>query len=97
MPKKKMDNSTCTPDDKPCGCSPASGCKVEAVLSVDDRGQMVLPKDIREKAGIKTGDKLALISWEREGCICCLALLKVENLSGMVKDVLGPLMHETEH
>jgi antitoxin PrlF len=97
MAKKKMDDSTCTPGISPCGCSPVTGCKVEAVLSVDERGQMVLPKDIREKAGIRTGDKLALISWERDGSICCLALMKVENLSGMVKDVLGPLMHETEH
>jgi bifunctional DNA-binding transcriptional regulator/antitoxin component of YhaV-PrlF toxin-antitoxin module len=53
---------------------------------------MVLPKDIREKAGIKTGDKLALISWERNGTVCCLALMKAENLSGMVKGVLGPLL-----
>ena len=77
-----------------CSCTP--GCKVEAVLSVDERGQMVLPKDVREKAGIKTGDKLALISWSRGGDVCCLALMKVENLSGMVKDVLGPLMQEPE-
>ena len=77
-----------------CSCTP--GCKVEAVLSVDERGQMVLPKDVREKAKIKTGDKLALISWEKDGSICCLALMKVENLSGMVKDVLGPLMQEQE-
>ena len=28
---------------------------------------MVLPKDVREKAGIRTGDKLALISWSRDG------------------------------
>jgi AbrB family looped-hinge helix DNA binding protein len=97
MPKKKMDDTICTPGGSLCGCSPVSGCKVEAVLSVDERGQMVLPKDIREKAGIKTGDKLALISWEKNGSICCLALMKVENLSGMVKDVLGPLMHDTEH
>jgi AbrB family looped-hinge helix DNA binding protein len=65
---------------------------VEAVLSVDDRGQMVLPKDVREKAGIRTGDKLALISWEREGRICCLALMKADSLSGMVKGILGPLL-----
>ena len=70
--------------------------RVEAVLSVDERGQMVLPKDIREKAGIKTSDKLALISWSRGGDVCCLALMKVGNLSGMVKDVLGPLMQESE-
>jgi antitoxin PrlF len=96
MTKKNMNNSTCTPDSSACGCAPVTGCKVEAILSVDERGQMVLPKDIREKAGIRTGDKLALISWEKNGSICCLALMKVENLSGMVKDVLGPLMHETE-
>jgi antitoxin PrlF len=66
---------------------------MEAILSVDDRGQMVLPKDVREKAGIRTGDKLALISWEKQGRICCLALVKAENLSGMVKDVIGPLMN----
>jgi antitoxin PrlF len=79
-----------------CGCTPESGCRVEAVLSVDERGQMVLPKDVREKAGIKTGDKLALISWEKDGRVCCLALMKAENLSGMVKEVLGPLMQEPE-
>jgi len=77
-----------------CGCTPSSGCRVEAVLSVDERGQMVLPKDVREKAGIRTGDKLALISWEKDGSICCLALMKAENLNGMVKDVLGLLLHD---
>jgi AbrB family looped-hinge helix DNA binding protein len=56
---------------------------------------MVLPKDIRERADIKPGDKLALISWEKEGTICCMALMKAENLSGMVKDVLSPLMNDT--
>jgi bifunctional DNA-binding transcriptional regulator/antitoxin component of YhaV-PrlF toxin-antitoxin module len=56
---------------------------------------MVLPKDVREKAGIHTGDKLALISWEKDGSICCLALMKVDTLSGMVKGILGPLLHES--
>lgn len=87
-PKKGAD--TKKPGGSSCTCHP--GCRVEAVLSVDERGQMVLPKDVREKAGIRTGDKLALISWEKDGSICCLALMKVDNLSGMVKDVLGPLM-----
>ena len=58
---------------------------------------MVLPKDVRERAGISSGDKLALISWERDGSICCLALMKVENLSDMVKGVLSPMMHDTKH
>jgi len=77
-----------------CSCGPKSHCTVESILTVDERGQMVLPKDVRERAGIKPGDKLALISWEKEGTICCLALMKTENLSGMIKEVLTPLMND---
>jgi len=96
MTQKKTINEVCNPDGSPCGCNLGSGYKVEAVLSVDERGQMVLPKDVREKAGINTGSKLALISWEKEGGICCLALIKVETLSGMVKEVLDPLMKNND-
>ena len=69
-------------------------CKVESIVSVDERGQMVLPKDLREKAKIKPGDKLAVVSMERNGKICCLSLIKVEELEGMVKSMLGPVMDE---
>jgi AbrB family looped-hinge helix DNA binding protein len=62
MTKKKTINEVCNPDGSLRGCNLGSGYKVEAVLSVDERGQMVLPKDVREKAGINTGSKLALIS-----------------------------------
>ncbi len=93
---KKNTRPGCNSSGSTSGCAPGSGCRVEAVLSIDDRGQMVLPKEVREKSGILTGDKLALISWSRDGDICCLALMKVENLSGMVKDLLGPLMQEPE-
>ena len=72
----------------------ASCCNVEAVVSVDERGQMVLPKDIREKAGIKACDKLAIIAMRQEGKICCLAMIKVEALADMVKGTLGPMMKE---
>ncbi|MBP1929082.1 AbrB family looped-hinge helix DNA binding protein [Methanolinea mesophila] len=95
MTGKNLENEVPDPDGG-CGCGQNRGCQVEAVLSVDDRGQMVLPKDVRERAGIRTGDKLALISWERDGRICCLALLKSDNLSDMIKGVLDPLMQGTE-
>ncbi|MDD1727992.1 MAG: AbrB/MazE/SpoVT family DNA-binding domain-containing protein [Methanospirillum sp.] len=93
MAKGKTD--TGSSDGIGCGCAPKAACKVESVLTIDDRGQMVLPKDVRERADIKPGDKLALISWEKEGSICCFALMKVENLSGMVSDVLSPLMNNS--
>lgn len=72
----------------------ASCCQVEAVTSVDERGQMVLPKEIRDKASIQAGDKLAIVSWEKQGKICCLSLIKTDNFTGMVKDFLGPMMKE---
>lgn len=71
-----------------------SCCKVEALVSVDDRGQMVLPKELREKANIRAGDKLAVMSWEKDGRVCCISLTKVEELTDMVKAVLGPVMTE---
>ncbi|MDO8786174.1 MAG: HgcAB-associated protein [Syntrophales bacterium] len=75
-------------------CEGASGCKVESLISVDERGQMVLPKELRNKANIRPGDKLAVASWERNGKICCLTLVKVEELADMLKGVIGPVMKE---
>jgi len=87
MEKKTKGASCCGPSGKGF-----AGCRVESLIAVDDRGQMVLPKDLRDKAGIKGGDRLALISWEKEGKVCCLSLVKVEEFNEMVKGVLGPLM-----
>ncbi len=75
-------------------CGQMSCCKVEALVSVDERGQMVLPKDMREKAGIRTGDKLALVSWEKGGKVCCFTLIKADEFGEMVKGLLGPMMKE---
>ena len=89
MPKRKS-------VEECLACAPPTGCRVEAVLSVDERGQMVLPKEVRERAGIQTGEKLALISCEKEGKVYCLALIRAGELSGMVKGILGPLFGEQE-
>ena len=72
----------------------SSCCKVESLVNVDERGQMVLPKEIRDKANIRAGDKLALVSWEKAGRICCLSLIKAEDLRGMVGGFLGPMIEE---
>jgi len=55
---------------------------------------MVLPKDLREKAGINAGDKLAVIAMQKDGKICCLSLIKVGDIEPMIKDMLGPIMRE---
>jgi AbrB family looped-hinge helix DNA binding protein len=69
-------------------------CKVEAVISIDERGQMVLPKEIRDKANIQAGDKLAILSWEMGEKINCISLIKTDDFAGMVKEMLGPMMKE---
>jgi antitoxin PrlF len=70
----------------------ADCCQVTALVSVDERGQMVLPKEIRERAGIRAGDKLALVAWEKGGEFCCLTLIKADLLAGMVRQKLGPVL-----
>ena len=86
MPKKNQ---------KVC-CSPMemgmNYCKVESIISVDERGQMVLPKELRDRANIRAGDKLAIISWDKGGEVCCIYLIKAEHLAERVKDFLGPMM-----
>jgi AbrB family looped-hinge helix DNA binding protein len=67
-------------------------CRVESVISVDERGQMVLPKELRDRANIRAGDKMAVISWDKGGEVCCIYLIKTEHLAERVKDFLGPMM-----
>ena len=67
-------------------------CRVEAVVSVDARGQMVLPKELRERAKIRPGDKLALTSFQRDGEIYCIMMTKAEDLSNLVLQSIGPAM-----
>lgn len=74
--------------------STAACCTMEAVVSVDERGQMVLPKSVREKAGIGAGDKLGVVTWEKDGEVCCISLVKMAAMSEMVQDMLGPVMKE---
>lgn len=87
MPDKKK------PVDSVC-CDATECCRVEAVVSVDTRGQVVLPKEIRDGMGISAGDKLALVTLTRGGKPCCLVMTKAENLAKSVRDLLGPLIKE---
>jgi AbrB family looped-hinge helix DNA binding protein len=76
---------------KTSACSSIPACeeyRVESIVTVDERGQMVLPKDIREKAGIKAGDKLALVTLEKNGKVCCIHLMKADELAGKAREVV---------
>ena len=89
MSKRRTKIATCSPLNKG-----GSDWRVESIVSIDERGQMVLPKELRDKAKIRPGDKLALISWDKGGEICCLYLIKTEHLAERVRDFLGPMARE---
>ncbi len=67
-------------------------CKVEALVTVDKKGQILLPKDLREKENIKEGDKFAIVNVAPGGTQCCLILMKSNMLEPMVQDALGPVL-----
>jgi AbrB family looped-hinge helix DNA binding protein len=89
MAKKNQKVSFCSPMNKEMSC-----CKVESIINIDERGQMVLPKELRDKAKIKAGDKFAVVSWDKGGEICCFYLIKTEYLAEQVKGFLGPMMKD---
>jgi antitoxin PrlF len=68
--------------------------KVDAIIEVDKRGQILLPKSVRERANIKTGQKYVLITCESGEEICCMLLIKVENFIEGAKDQLAPIMKD---
>jgi antitoxin PrlF len=75
-----------------CGVAPVGCCQVEAIVSLDARGQLVLPKDVREKAGFAPDQKLALVSWKRGEEICCVTLQSADEIGEAVRRTYGPLL-----
>ena len=67
-------------------------CRIDAVVTVDAKGQIVLPKDLRERANLKPSDKIALVASEKDGEVCCIMMVKAERLVGAVTKTLGPLL-----
>lgn len=91
MNSNENETSCGTPTESAGPC-----CKVVAIVSVDAKGQMVLPKELREAAGISPGDKLAITTWEREGKVVALCLTPANQLAETVKALLEPLMRGSE-
>jgi len=91
MAREEKSESYCGSRGKDLGC-----CAVESVVSIDERGQMVLPKEIREKAHICPGDKLVVITMEKDGKFCCLSLIKAQDFEGMVKNLLSPMLADLQ-
>ncbi len=74
-----------------CECGQVvMGYTVESVVGIDERGQMVLPKDLRERLGVKPNDRLAIATSSRNGKVCCIHLFRAKELDDRVKEVVRP-------
>ncbi len=69
-------------------------CSVEAIVTIDERGQIVIPKDLRTRFKLEPGEKLALISCVTRDTDCCITLIKTDKLGSMIQEVLGPAFKE---
>jgi AbrB family looped-hinge helix DNA binding protein len=67
-------------------------CRIEAVVTLDAKGQIVLPKDLRARADLKPDDKLAVMGFERDGKFCCIVIVKAEALGEPLKKMLVPVL-----
>lgn len=78
--------------DKEECCDPCY--EIEAVVSFDDRGQLVLPKDLRKKFDLKAGEKFLLASCTDKSGLCCFTLVKTNSLNHLVGNALQPLVQQ---
>lgn len=68
------------------------GWNLAAVVTVDARGQLVLPADVRKKLGLKGGEKFALVPCSSTTCPSAMTLIRVEELGSALEGLLGPLL-----
>jgi len=92
MSKKEKDES-----EEPCCPSSDEGlacCHVEGIAKVDGKGQIVLPKSLRDSMNIEEGDKLVVVGMRDDGELNSISLFKANRFDNMVKILLKPVMEE---
>jgi AbrB family looped-hinge helix DNA binding protein len=62
--------------------------EIEAIATVDARGQIVLPKGARAALGLEPGSKLAVVVKRQGETPCCIALMPTRELEDHVRAVV---------
>ena len=65
--------------------------KIDAVVTMDAKGQIVLPKDLRERFGLQPYQKIALVTFGEKQNLCCVLLIKTEKLEEAVTKTLSAM------
>ena len=95
-PEDGMKKISKNPVSLPCSDSGPQSYEVEAVLTIDARGQIVIPKDVRIRAGINDGDKLVLVSQRNGERICCISIVSANAFSDKMPGLIQSLLSEEE-
>ncbi len=81
-------------DENSC-CDPISTCcKVESIVTVSSKGQIVLSPGIQESMNLRQGDKLVSILMNANSDSPMVVLMKADNFGGVVRNFLGPIMKD---
>jgi len=91
MMRKKKDEACCLTSE-----TFTSRCRMESLISIDERGRWSSPRSSATGRRSVRGTELALISWEKDGQLCCFTLVKADFLADKVKDFLEPIMMTPE-
>lgn len=89
MTDSKETEECCSSEEKDVSC-----CKIEGIVQIDSRGQIVLPRDLRKDAGLTEGTKLVVVRLQSKGEIAGIYLYKTDGFNIVVKDHLKPVMKE---
>jgi AbrB family looped-hinge helix DNA binding protein len=74
----------------------AATYNLAAIVSIDGRGQIVLPKEIRDELGLTAGSKLAVILKHSNGVACCVNLVPAPALQNGIRAVIDPATEEQD-
>ncbi len=67
---------------------------VEAIVSCDERGQLVLPKEVRKRLKISSGEKMALLNFTNKDDEFLLTLIRITSLEELIKNYMTPVVKD---
>jgi antitoxin PrlF len=76
--------------------STASTYDLTAIVTIDGRGQIVLPKEIRSELGLVAGAKLAVVLKHSKGVACCVNLVPAPALQSGIRAIIDPEAEEQD-
>ncbi len=62
--------------------------KLESIVKISSKGQIVIPKEVRERLGIKAGGKLAVIVRDDEIILRKIERLNLSEISSRISSVV---------